>query len=132
MTHVDRSGFSNEDYRSIRRFTTMLNDTGIGAAILDYELGTHKNIAGDSLEPIRACLGDVLGTEPEDMHESGFSFAEVFVTVQKMDVVPEDFLPSEELVERLQVQFWNYQRDLAEEAEPKVTARDGIRPAHLA
>lgn len=84
------------------------------------------------LVPIRATLGEVIVTPVENMHKAGYSFSELYAIAVKMGDIPQDFMPSESLVGRLLFQFWNYQEDLADEADAKASkVQDDLRPAHL-
>ena len=126
MTHVDRSVFTEQDYAVIDRFVGMFRDIGMSAllanlAVRDSDPGMHQH----DFALITEMLRDVMETPVEHMHEAAVSFMGLCQLVEdELDFVPDDFMPSQELLNELEEQFWNYQRDLAEgrmhELRPKL------------
>ena len=115
MSRVDCNVFTPEDYAVIRRFTGILANDEIKAVLTQLELGSYENATEIHLRPLFEHLRLVLRTEPQEMFKEAVSFAYLCeMVVDLEDLVPGDFVPTDELVDKLLEQYWNRQRDVAD------------------
>ena len=115
MSRVDCNVFTPEDYAVVRRFKAILSMEGIKAVLIQIELGSYENATEIHLRPLFEHLRLVLRTEPQEMFKEAVSFAYLCeMVVDLEDLVPDDFVPTDELVDKLLEQYWNRQRDVAD------------------
>ena len=115
MSRVDCNVFTPEDYAVVRRFKAILSMEGIKAVLIQIELGSYENATEIHLRPLFEHLRLVLRTEPQEMFKEAVSFAYLCeMVVDLEDLVPDDFVPTDELVDKLLEQYWNRQRDIAD------------------
>jgi hypothetical protein len=133
---------ADDDLRTIRVFLTFLKDRGVQTMLnlaIIKELGVDDapKMLGFALEDLFACTTDAENVPspfseveaspvpdyPEKVVEAAPSLKIIADAVRKVDFVPDDFKPSERLVNICLAEFFRQQRVLV--AEAKATTDEG-------
>lgn len=100
---------SSGELATLGRLISVLNDVGVQAYMSAFVLET-SGYSEVALRTFGMTIQDMGNCSPEEMHKAGPSLMKVVDVARATRIFPEDFLPSEETVEKCAARFWESHR----------------------
>jgi len=97
---------TDEEVATITRFQRSLRDVGVQVRLMEQYIGSMPLDGEQAEQLIRAYVKDVGNTDAFDMQKAGVSFYELVDHARVSELFPEDFLPSQETVDKCVNGFW--------------------------
>lgn len=114
MARTEEVIFTDEELAVLRRFANSLGDLGIMAALAIEAVESSSGAAKILDEALSLVLKDIRQAEREDLSDSAVSVDVVVRLMRRLGTLfPEDFVPSEETVQKCLTVFWENRREEA-------------------